>query len=76
MDSVPTGRPLLADMLREMDEARNASPHAPQQPSEMVRERNERLAVKPRKFRRCGWRGRLSQQLNNRKVNGCPASES
>ena len=38
-------------MLREMDEARNASPHTPQQPSEIVRERNERLAGQAEKIR-------------------------
>jgi hypothetical protein len=30
-------------VLRRIDEARNASQHTPQQPSEMVRERNARL---------------------------------
>jgi len=44
MDKPPPGRPLLTDMLRHIDEARSASPHTPQQPSEIVRERNERLA--------------------------------
>jgi hypothetical protein len=44
MDKPPPGRPLLTDMLRHIDEARNASPHIPQQPSQIVRERNERLA--------------------------------
>src|SRR5690242_5821079 len=34
----------LFDLLKEIDEARNASPRTPQQPSEMVRERNARLA--------------------------------
>jgi hypothetical protein len=45
------GRPLLADMLRQIDEARNASPHTPQQASDMVRERNERLAGQGEKIR-------------------------
>jgi hypothetical protein len=50
MDTQPPGRPLLADMLQEMDEARNASPHTPQQPSQIVRERNERLAGQAKKI--------------------------
>ncbi len=45
------GRPLLADMLRQIDEARNASPHTPQRASDMVRERNERLAGQGEKIR-------------------------
>jgi hypothetical protein len=50
MDQRPPGRPLLADMLREMDEARNASPRTLQQPSEIVRERNDRLAGQAEKI--------------------------
>ena len=50
MDKHPPGRPLLADMLQQIDEARNASPHIPQQPSDMVRERNERLAGQAEKI--------------------------
>src|SRR5690349_20840128 len=34
----------LTDLLKEIDEARNASPRVPQQPSEIVKERNARLA--------------------------------
>jgi hypothetical protein len=49
-DKPPPDRPLLADMLRQMDEARNASPHTPQQASDMVRERNERLAGQAEKI--------------------------
>jgi hypothetical protein len=50
MDQPPPGRPLLADMLRQIDEARNASPHPPQQISDIVRERNERLASQAEKI--------------------------
>jgi hypothetical protein len=42
MDKPPSGR-LLTDRLLEMDEARNARPHEPQQASQMVKERNARL---------------------------------
>jgi hypothetical protein len=45
MDKPSPSRSLLADMLQQIDEARNASPHTPQQPSEIVRERNARLAI-------------------------------
>lgn len=34
----------LIDLVKEIDEARNASPRVPQQPSEMVTDRNARLA--------------------------------
>jgi hypothetical protein len=36
---------LLADRLREIDQARNAVPRIPQRPSEIVRERENRLAA-------------------------------
>jgi hypothetical protein len=36
---------LLTEYLLEIDQARNASPRIPQQPSEMVRERESRLAA-------------------------------
>ena len=42
MDKPPSGR-LLTDRLLELDEARNARPHEPQQASQMVKERNARL---------------------------------
>jgi hypothetical protein len=44
MDKPSPGR-LLSDRLLEMDEARNARPHTPQQPSDMVKERNARLVA-------------------------------
>jgi hypothetical protein len=43
MDQPSPGR-LLADHLLQMDEARNARPRTPQQPSEMVKDREARLA--------------------------------
>jgi hypothetical protein len=43
MDKPSPGR-LPADRLLQMDEARNASPRSPQQPSAMVKEREARLA--------------------------------
>jgi hypothetical protein len=43
-------RPLLTDILRQMDEARSARPRTLQQPSEMVQERNERLAIQAAKI--------------------------
>ena len=49
MDTPSPGR-LLADRLLQMDEARNARPHAPQQPSEMIKERNARLANQAEKI--------------------------
>ena len=49
MDTPSPGR-LLADRLLQMDEARNARPQAPQQPSEMVKERNVRLANQAEKI--------------------------
>ena len=45
METPRPDRPLLTDILRQMDEARSARPRTLQQPSEMVRERNERLAT-------------------------------
>jgi hypothetical protein len=50
MDKPPPGRPLLTDILRQMDEARSARPHTLQQPSEMVRERDARLADQAEKI--------------------------
>jgi hypothetical protein len=50
MQTLPTDRPLLNDLLRHIDEARDASPRTPQQPSDMVRERNERLAGQAEKM--------------------------
>jgi hypothetical protein len=50
MQTLPTDRPLLNDLLRHIDEARDASPRTPQQPSDMVRERNERLAGQAEKI--------------------------
>lgn len=44
------GRPLLADRLLEMDEARNARPRTAQQPSEMIKEREARLASQAQKI--------------------------
>src|SRR5687767_14422964 len=49
MDTPSPGR-LLADRLLQMDEARNACPHTPQQPSEMVKGRNARLASQAAKI--------------------------
>ena len=49
MDNPSPGR-LLADRLLQMDEARNARPHTTQQPSEMVKERNVRLANQAEKI--------------------------
>ena len=43
MDKPSPGR-LLADWLLQMDEARNARPHSAQQPSDIVNEREARLA--------------------------------
>jgi len=49
-DKPPPDRPLLADIVRQIDQARNASPRTPQQASAMVRERNERLAGQAEKI--------------------------
>jgi len=49
MDNPSPGR-LLADRLLQLDEARNARPHNTQQPSEMVKERNARLANQAEKI--------------------------
>jgi len=43
MDKPSSGR-LVTDLLLEIDEARNARPHEPQQASQMVKARNARLA--------------------------------
>jgi hypothetical protein len=43
MDKPPSGS-LLTNLLAEIDEARNARPRAPQQPSEIVKERDAQLA--------------------------------
>ena len=50
MDRPAPGSYLLSDVLRQIDEARNASPHTPQEPSEIVRERNARLADQAEKI--------------------------
>jgi hypothetical protein len=50
MDKPPPSRSLLADMLQEIDQARNARPRTPQYASDMVRERNERLAAQAEKI--------------------------
>jgi len=49
MDKPSPGR-LLTDRLLEIDEARNARPHEPQQASKMVEERNARLADQAEKI--------------------------
>jgi hypothetical protein len=49
MDKPSPGR-LLADRLLHMDEARNARPHSPQQPSDIVKEREARLAAAAEKI--------------------------
>jgi hypothetical protein len=49
MDKPSPGR-ILTDRLLEIDEARNARPHEPQQASEMVKERNARLADQAQKI--------------------------
>jgi hypothetical protein len=49
MDKPFSGR-LLTDRLLEIDEARNARPHEPQQPSQWVRDRNARLADQAEKI--------------------------
>ena len=46
----PSSDRLLSDRLLEMDEARNARPHTPQQPSDMVKERNARLVAQAEKI--------------------------
>ena len=50
METPRPDRPLLTDILKHMDEARSARPRTLQQPSEMVRERNERLAAQAAKI--------------------------
>jgi hypothetical protein len=50
MDKPSPGRHLLSDMLQQIDEARNASPRTSQQPSQMVRERDARLASQAEKI--------------------------
>jgi hypothetical protein len=49
MDKPSPGR-LLTDRLLEIDEARNARPHEPQQASDIVKERNARLADQAQKI--------------------------
>jgi hypothetical protein len=49
MDKPSPGQ-ILADRLLQLDEARNARPHIPQQPSEIVKERNVRLANQAEKI--------------------------
>ena len=49
LDKPAPGR-LLTDWLLRMDEARNARPHEPQQASEMVKDRNARLADQAEKI--------------------------
>ena len=49
MDKPSPGR-LLTDRLLELDEARNARPHEPQVPSQIVKEREARLAEQGEKI--------------------------
>jgi ribosomal protein L7/L12 len=54
MEKRSAGR-ILAHRLLQMDEARNARPHTLQQPSEMVKERNVRLANQAEKIAALKW---------------------
>jgi hypothetical protein len=66
MDKPPSGR-LLTDRLLEIDEARNARPHEPQQASQMVNERNARLRHQAEK---------IAALKRAREAAGVPVSQS
>jgi hypothetical protein len=76
MDTPRPDRPLLTDILRHMDEARSARPRTLQKPSEIVRERNERLAIQAAKIEALRQAREAGQQLQPEKVKAWHGKES